>query len=96
MQSKSIYKAGKLIKISLDYNSDQINKINIDGDFFLYPEEGRENLENALAGTRLEKTELIKKIESIIADKKIEVHGFSPEQLSEAILLAVQNSGKGL
>ena len=70
MQSISIYKVpnGKLLKISLDYDEkdNSINEINIMGDFFAYPEESIESMENELKNTILEKESLIKKINSII------------------------------
>ena len=90
MHSKSVYKAGKLIKISLDYEGGEIRKIRIEGDFFIYPEEGREKLELALVGSRLDKAELAEKIDNAIREQKIEAYGFNGEQLSEAIMQAVK------
>ncbi len=52
MQSKSVYKVpnGKLLKIFLDYDekSNLINELSITGDFFAYPEEAIELMENKL------------------------------------------------
>ena len=92
MISKSIFKAGKLLKISLDYNEQTniINSIKIEGDFFLHPEEGRELLEKALAQVKLEKQILIEKINFAISANSLEVHGFTSDQLAEAILHALQ------
>ena len=91
MQSKSIYKVpnGKLLKISLDYDkkNNYINKINIMGDFFAYPEESIESMENELKNTILEKESLIKKINSIIKAYNIEFIGLHAEGLTEGIMM---------
>ena len=91
MQSKSIYKVpnGKLLKISLDYDekNNSINEINIMGDFFAYPEESIESMENELKNTILEKESLIKKIDSIIKEYNIEFIGLHAEGLTEGILM---------
>ena len=91
MLSKSIYKVpnGKLLKISLDYDekNNSINKINIMGDFFAYPEESIESMENELKNTILEKESLIKKINSIIKGYDIEFIGLHAEGLVEGILM---------
>jgi len=91
MQSKSVYKVpnGKLLKISLDYDekNNSINEINIMGDFFAYPEESIESMENELKNTILEKESLIKKINSIIKGYNIEFIGLHAEGLTEGILM---------
>ena len=85
---KNIYKAGKLIRIALDYNEiDKITqKIAITGDFFLYPEEGIEKIQLQLQGAELDKEKLTRKISEIFQQEKLEAFGFTSEQLAEAIL----------
>ena len=94
MQSKSIYKVpnGKLLKIYLDYDekNNSINKINIMGDFFAYPEESIESMENELKNTILEKESLIEKINSIIKGYNIEFIGLHAEGLTEGILMCTK------
>ena len=91
MQSKSIYKVpqGKLLKISLIYDKKNrsIDKINIMGDFFAYPEESIESMENELKNMILEKESLIKKINSTIKENNIEFIGLHAEGLTEGILM---------
>ena len=87
---KNIYKAGKLLKVSLRYDS-TIEEIQITGDFFLYPEEGIEKLQLQLIGTELTREKLIQKIDQILKTEKIEPFGFTPEQLAEAIMGALKN-----
>ncbi len=90
MHGKSIFKAGKLVKIDLEYENDVIKEIKIEGDFFLYPEEGREKLEKALVGVNLDKEAIRSKTEEAISREKLEVYGFTGEQLAEAIMQACQ------
>jgi len=91
MQSKSIYKIpnGKLLNISLDYDeiNNSINEIKIMGDFFAYPEESIELMENELKNTILEKVSLFEKINSIIRVHSINFIGLNAERLTEGILM---------
>ncbi len=90
MNSKSVYKIpkGKLVKISLEYdeNKNTIYNVKITGDFFAYPEESIEILENSLKNTELKKQILLKKINSIISSNNIEFIGVDAEGLSEGIM----------
>lgn len=91
MRSRSIYKVpkGKLLKISLNYDekSNSIEKISICGDFFAYPEESIDFLENELKGTLLEKKIIFEKIDSIIKKRNIEFIGVNAEGLTKGILM---------
>jgi lipoate---protein ligase len=87
--ARNIYKTQKLIKILLDYNDQQdskeiINSIKITGDFFLYPEESLEYLEDQLKGTVLDKVKLKEKIDKCL--KNSEAFGFDSESMVAAIL----------
>lgn len=94
MNSKSIYKIpnGKLLKISLEYdeNNSTISSIKIMGDFFVYPEEAIEILENELKKIKLEKVALIKKISSVVLVNNIEFIGLNAEGLAEGIMRCLQ------
>ena len=91
MQSKSVYKVpnGKLLKIFLEYDekSNSISEINITGDFFAYPEESIELIENKLKNTLLEREHLLKKIRSIIKERDIQFIGLDAEGLTDGILM---------
>ena len=91
MQSKSVYKVpnGKLLKIFLDYNekNDSINMIRITGDFFAYPEEAIEIIENELKGEVLDKRKLAEKINKIVTKQDIKFIGLDAEGLAEGIVL---------
>lgn len=93
MQSKSVYKVpdGKLLKIFLDYDEkdDLINGISITGDFFAYPEEGIEIIEDKLKNTLLEREELLEKIQFIIKEYNIEFIGLNAKGLADGILMCI-------
>ncbi len=90
MISKSEYKIpkGKLVKINLEYDekSNKIVKLRIMGDFFAYPNESIEVLENKLVGVALKKRELFEKITCLIKDNDFKFIGLNPEGLTEGIL----------
>ena len=91
MQSRSIYKVpnGKLLKIFLQYDEKRnlIEEINIMGDFFAYPEEAVEMMEDKLKNTLLEREHLLKKISSIIKEYNIQFIGLDAEGLTQGILM---------
>jgi hypothetical protein len=93
MQSKSVYKVpnGKLLKIFLDYNEEKnsINSIRITGDFFAYPEEAIELIENELINTSLKRELLLDKIKSEINKNNIEFIGLNAEGLTDGILMCL-------
>lgn len=82
---KNIFKAGKLIKIDLKYD-EAIREIKIHGDFFLYPEDAIERLQQQLIGTSIDKQAIKERIDSILEREGIEPFGFTSEQLAEAII----------
>lgn len=91
MEGKSVYKIpnGKLLKIFLDYNKKTgfINEISITGDFFAYPEEAVEVLEDELKGVLLDRELLLKKINSVIQRYGIQFIGLDAEGLTHGILM---------
>jgi hypothetical protein len=90
MISKSVHKIpnGKLIKVELNYNvkSKKILGLKITGDFFVYPEEAIEILENKLINTVLNEITLKDIIENIKNENKIEFIGLDAEGLVTGIL----------
>ena len=93
MQSHSIYKVpqGKLLKISMEYDEKKktISALRITGDFFAYPEEAVEFLEDELKNTILERKWLLERINTIVSNYHIEFIGISPEGLVHGILMCV-------
>jgi hypothetical protein len=94
IKTHNIYKSKKLIKISLEYDEDSkiINSITITGDFFLYPEETWDELEDNLIGTKLGKDEIKQKIEKCL--NRSEAFGFDSESLTDAILGCLKEEQK--
>jgi len=94
MNSKSVYKVpnGKLLKIFLEFNekNNSIESINITGDFFAYPEEAIETMEDELKNTLLKREILLEKINSIIKENNIEFIGLNAEGLTEGILMCLK------
>jgi hypothetical protein len=94
MNSKSIYKIpkGKLLKINLTYNekTNNIESVKITGDFFVYPEEAIEILEEELKNIKIEKSILFEKIQSVIKEHEIELIGIDIEGLTEGILMCLK------
>lgn len=82
----NVYKAKKLIKISLKYMDDSnvITSIRITGDFFLYPEEALDQLESSLIGTKIDRHSIKETIENALQES--EPFGFDSESLTDAIL----------
>lgn len=93
MNSRSIYKIpnGKLLKIFLEYNekTNKINNISITGDFFAYPEEAIEIIENELKNIEIEKSVLLQKINYVIKKDNIKFIGLNAEGLTQGILMCL-------
>ena len=94
MKSKSVYKVpnGKLLKINLNYDekTNNIETIRITGDFFAYPEEAIEIIEEELKNIKIDRSILFEKIKSIINDHKIEFIGLNAEGLTQGILMCLK------
>jgi len=94
MYAKSVYKIpnGKLLKIFLNYNkkTNTIDKIIITGDFFAYPEEAIELMEKELVNIRLNRDDLITKIDLIIKQNNIEFIGLNAQGLTDGILMCLK------
>jgi len=94
MKVNSVYKVpeGKLMKISLDYNkkSNKINKLKITGDFFVYPEEGIEIIENEMENTIIDRDIIYNKIEKIINTNLIQLIGLNSEGITKGIMMCIK------
>ncbi|MEJ5202888.1 MAG: hypothetical protein WHV66_11705 [Anaerolineales bacterium] len=93
-QAKAIKKVpgGKLVRVDITYG-ERLEKVIITGDFFLYPEDVLQVIENALAGALLplEKTSLIEKVQNILNREKAVLVGFSPQDLIDILEEAMQS-----
>ncbi len=80
-EGRAVLKRGKLIKVWARFANDRIDDIRITGDFFLYPEDRIEELENALREHGIEEVEEIAR--EIL--EEAEVIGIDPESIAEAV-----------
>jgi hypothetical protein len=91
MRLCSIYKVpnGKLLRISLTYNESMhtIHQVKVAGDFFAYPEEAVDLLENELENALFTRDSLRTKIQSIINKYHIQFIGIDAEGLTQALLM---------
>ena len=94
MKGSSVYKIpdGKLVKVRLDFEGQKIISLKIFGDFFMYPEEGIEKLELALAGKMLLEKELVKAISDARELHGLEFFGLTIDGLATAILMAKEGA----
>ena len=85
------FKAPKgIIKVFVKLAEDVISQIQISGDFFMYPEEALDDLEQLLVGTNAERTELSKLIEQFYEQRQIQTPMLTPDCFVEAIMRAVR------
>jgi lipoate-protein ligase A len=86
------YKAQKLIRVTMLVDGGKIANIIISGDFFTVPVNWSiANMENALAGTKLNKNAIIERIKNVLSVDHVTVLGASPEDFSDAILEAAKH-----
>ncbi len=93
MKGEAIYKVpdGKLVRLSLELESDKISSVKIHGDFFMHPEDGIEAIEKALEGAQMGK-ELEAVIAQAIEANSIEMFGLNTKALAQAIKIAGENA----
>lgn len=90
MLKKSVYKipGGKMVRIGLDYEENIIKDIKITGDFFIYPEEGINLLEQGLKNTEL--ADVLSKAKEIVEKNNLLLLGLTAEGINEAVKLAIR------
>lgn len=83
------FKAPKgVIKVELELAGDVISRVSISGDFFMYPEEAIEKLEQALVGVKAEKENLVVAVQRFYDATGAQTPMIGPEHWVEAILRA--------
>lgn len=92
---KAEYKVegGKLIKVQLVKKGDKIEKIKITGDFFLYPEELIEEVEEALTGRLLKESDLTTLVKTLVEKREATLLGASPEDFVRCVMMAGEKDG---
>ncbi|MBN2230961.1 MAG: hypothetical protein JW779_15355 [Candidatus Thorarchaeota archaeon] len=82
---------GKMIKVKLSINNQEIESISILGDFFLHPEEMIEKIEEHLIGCIIDYESLVSRLEEIIIENKAMLIGISTADIAKAIQLASES-----
>ena len=91
LRSEYKVKGGKLIKVALEVEGDVIKSAKIYGDFFLYPEDAIELIEQALKGVRLD-SDFERIITEAVKRSGAELLGFSVNDIAAAVRLAFHNN----
>ena len=74
---------GKLLRLQIDIEENIIINIKINGDFFVYPEESISEIEKFLIGKNV--FEIDGLLQDFLNRKKIEIIGFLPKDLKQAL-----------
>jgi hypothetical protein len=83
------FKAPKgVIKVELETAGDRISSISISGDFFLYPEDAIELLEQALKNVKVDRESLLAAVKQFYTSTGATTPMIEPEHWVEAILRA--------
>ncbi len=86
---EGLYKAQKLIRITMEMADDRIGDISISGDFFTEPYTGiMEKLEQSLVGVPLDKGKLQQRIQTCLDKLGVTVIGATVDDFAKAILVA--------
>lgn len=87
------YKAFKgLIRTKVHVSADKISKMQISGDFFMYPEDMLWKLESFLLGTKATHGEVLSRIRAFYERTGVVTPGVAPEDFAEAIMIGVKGS----
>ena len=78
---------GKLIRVKFSKREGKISNIMISGDFFLHPEDGIEELERRLTGTKIDLKTLKDIIKNFFREEYVLI-GVKPDDITRVILLA--------
>ena len=81
-----------MVRAKVEAIENRIKNIVITGDFFAYPEDLIETIENSLLGSIVEFDDITKKIESIIKLKNATLLGVKSEHLAEVIVNATEEN----
>lgn len=84
---------GKLVKAQVVTEKNKIQKVKITGDFFIYPEEFLEELEDTLVGSMLDESGLTKLIEDVAEKRNATLLGVSPKDFAKCIVMAGKSNG---
>jgi len=89
---KSDYKVprGKMVRVLMEVKGDKIERIQICGDFFLYPQEALPKLEESLRGVKTEEEDVLNRIKEVYGRLGIVSLGVEPRDFTIAIMKALK------
>ena len=77
---------GKLLKVEFEVSEGTISSFTLTGDFFLYPEDGVDLINQAIPGCKLDKEEIEATVAEVISKNSLNPVGFGPADLAAAIM----------
>ena len=81
---------GKMLSVKIEYDT-VIKKIELSGDFFIHPEEGITDIEDALIGSNpFNEKEICAIISSAVSLNHIELIGLTPDNIAKTISMAIR------
>jgi lipoate-protein ligase A len=80
---------GKLLRVKCEVEGGVLTAVSITGDFFIHPEDGIVELEKCCVGMSVVKEEFVKKLHAVIVDKKLELIGFSTDDIVQTLWSAL-------
>ena len=79
-----------MVRVLMEVRSDKIERIQICGDFFLYPQEALSKLEESLKGVKTEEEEVLNRIKEVYGRLGIVSLGVRPKDFTIAIMKALK------
>jgi len=77
---------GKLLKVTVEFEGNVIEKVQIKGDFFIHPEESIDELETTLKGVDYTLTNVSKLVSTFFGQTELTAFGITPMAVTEAIM----------
>ncbi|MFQ6080671.1 MAG: lipoate protein ligase C-terminal domain-containing protein [Candidatus Bathyarchaeia archaeon] len=81
---------GKMVRVRMEVKGEKIERIQICGDFFLYPEEALPKLEELLRGVKTEEEDILNRIKEAYRRLGIVSLGVDPREFAVAIMKALK------
>jgi lipoate-protein ligase A len=83
---------GKLLKITVEFSDNILKKVQIKGDFFIYPEESLDELEVALTNKEYSRVAIGDIVGDFFEKPGIVAFGITPKSVVDAILKCKENT----
>ena len=91
-RSEAIYKGKKLIRVVSLLDQDSIRNIMIAGDYYAYPWDMTDQLEETLKGCKLDKDLIREKVRQKYDDVKGETALISPDEFADTIINSIEKA----